>query len=144
VRIIPTAKQKYLERIDLQLASSLARCDSLIKNGPRHRGIFEAIGRFWGWCSSPAFTNDGPHCIVISSEPDGLKAFVRLYGLHLRVDFGPKKTDFSPFGVICEINGSGMREASSEEVVTALHEVSGMPFSHPWKKPLRTSESPSL
>jgi hypothetical protein len=89
-------------------------------------------------------TNDDPHCIVISSEPDGLKAFVRLYGLHLRVDFGPKKTDFSPFGVICEINGSGMREASSEEVVTALHEVTGMPFSHSWKKPPQSSTPPSL
>jgi hypothetical protein len=47
---------------------------------------------------------------------------------------GPKKGDFSPFAVMCEINGSGMREASSEEVLAALDEVSGTPFSHPWKK----------
>jgi hypothetical protein len=79
-------------------------------------------------------TNDDPHCVVISSEPDGLKAFVRLYGLHLRVDLGMGKSDFVPFGVICEINGSGMRQASEQELLEALNEVNGMPFSHPWTK----------
>jgi hypothetical protein len=27
-----------------------------------------------------------------------------------------------------------MREASDEELLMALDEVNGMPFSHPWKK----------
>ena len=79
-------------------------------------------------------TNDDPHCVVISSEPDGLKAFVRLYGLHLRVDLGMQRSDLVPFGVICEIDGSGMRQASEQELLKALNEVNGMPFSHPWKK----------
>ena len=34
-------------------------------------------------------TNDDPHRIVISSEPNDLVAFVRLYGLHFRIDLGP-------------------------------------------------------
>jgi hypothetical protein len=79
-------------------------------------------------------TNDDPHCIVISSEPNDLVAFVRLYGLHFRIDLGPGKRDLKPLGVICEIDGTGMREASKEEVLVALDEVQGMPFSHPWKK----------
>ena len=78
-------------------------------------------------------TNQDPHCVVISSEPDGLKAFVRLYGVHLRVDLGMEKSDLAPFGVICEIDGSGMRQASKEDLLNALGEVNGMPFSHPWK-----------
>ena len=52
-------------------------------------------------------TNDDPHCVVISFEPDGLKAFVRLYGRHLRVDLGIQRSDLVPFGIICEIEGSG-------------------------------------
>ena len=79
-------------------------------------------------------TNDDPHCVVISSEPDGLKAFVRLYGLHLRVDLGMKRSDLARFGVICKIDGSGMRQASEQELLKALNEVNWMPFSHPWKK----------
>jgi hypothetical protein len=79
-------------------------------------------------------TNDDPHCIVISSEADGLKAFVRLYGLHLRVDLGPGRENFKPFGVVCEIDGSGMREATGNELEAALHEVMAIPFSYPWKK----------
>jgi hypothetical protein len=78
-------------------------------------------------------TNDDPHCVVISSERDGLKAFVRLYGLHLRVDLGMQKLDLLPFGVMCEIDGSGMRLASEEELLKFLDEVNGMAFSHPWK-----------
>ncbi len=39
-----------------------------------------------------------------------------------------------PFGVICEIEGSGVRQASEQELLKALNEVDGMPFSHPWKK----------
>jgi hypothetical protein len=59
---------------------------------------------------------------------------VRLYGLHLRVDLGMQKADHVPFGVICEIDGSGMRRATEQELLQALNEVNGMPFSHPWKK----------
>jgi hypothetical protein len=59
---------------------------------------------------------------------------VRLYVLHFRANLGPKKGDLSPFAVMCEINGSGMREASSERVMAALDAVSRMPFSLPWKK----------
>jgi hypothetical protein len=62
-------------------------------------------------------TNANPHCLVISSEPDVLKAFVRLYGLHLRVDLRTRKPDLVPFGVICEIDGSGMRQASEQELL---------------------------
>ena len=79
-------------------------------------------------------TNSDPHCVVISSEADGLKAFVRLYGLHLRFDLGMRKPDLVPCGVICEIDGSGMRKASEQELLKALDEVKGIPFSHPWKK----------
>jgi hypothetical protein len=79
-------------------------------------------------------TNADPHCVVISSEPDGLKTFVRLYGLHLRVDLGMRKPDLVPFGIICEIDRSWMRQASEQELLKALTEVNGMPFSHPWKK----------
>ncbi len=88
-------------------------------------------------------TNDDPHCIVITSEPDGVKAFVCLYGSHLRVDLGASKTDFKPFGIICAVDGTGMRRASTEELVTALREVSGMLFAHPWKKS-RQASSPLL
>jgi hypothetical protein len=88
-------------------------------------------------------TNDDPHCVVISSEPNGLKAFVRLYGLHLRVDLGMEKSGLVPFGVMCEIDGSGMRQASEEELLKALDEVNGMPFSHPWKKTQQTSVNTS-
>jgi hypothetical protein len=45
-----------------------------------------------------------------------------------------QKSDLVPFGVICEIDGSGMRQASEQELHKALDEVNGMPFSHPWKK----------
>jgi hypothetical protein len=55
------------------------------------------------------------------------------YGLHLRVDIGMEKSDLAPFGVICEIDGSGMRQASNEDLLNALDEVNGMPFSHAWK-----------
>ena len=59
---------------------------------------------------------------------------MRLYGLHFRIDLGPGKRDLKPLGVICEIDGTGMREASKEEVLVALDEVQGMPFLHPSKK----------
>jgi hypothetical protein len=49
----------------------------------------------------------------------------------LRVDLGPGREKFEPFGVICEIDGSGMRETSSNELTAALHEVAAIPFSHP-------------
>ena len=65
-------------------------------------------------------TNDDPPCVVISSDPDGLKAFVRLYGLHLRVDLGMQKSVLIPFGVMCEIDGSGTRQASNEELIIAM------------------------
>lgn len=89
-------------------------------------------------------TNEDPHVIVISSEPDGMKAFVRLYGLHLLVDLGPSRLDFKAFGVNCAIDGSGMKRVSDQELVTALHEVSRIAFSHRWKEFPRNPEAPSL
>jgi hypothetical protein len=62
-----------------------------------------------------------------------MEAFVRLYGMHLCVDLGMEKSGLVPFGVMCEIDGSGMRQASKEELLKARDEGNGMQFSHPWK-----------
>jgi HNH endonuclease len=92
--------------------------DETVKEGPE-RGTFTTTG--------------DPHRVVISSGADGTKAIVCLYGFHFRVDLGPERPDITPFGVVCEIDGSGMRGASVEEMALVFNEIADIQFTHPWK-----------
>ena len=80
-------------------------------------------------------TSSDPHFALLSPEHDRSAAFVNLYGFSFRVELGQTGMLPKPVAVICEIDGSGMRLASEEEVTGFTTQMKDAAFSRPWIKP---------
>lgn len=79
-----------------------------------------------------AFTTSGkPHSIVLSPPHDANAAVVSLYGLRFRVELGPSAVLPEPIAFLCEIDGSGIRQASNSETRALIEEIKGVAFSQP-------------
>ncbi|MHB8391555.1 MAG: HNH endonuclease [Acidobacteriaceae bacterium] len=77
-------------------------------------------------------TSDDPHYIVLSPAHDRSTAFVSLYGFDFRVELGASAVLPEPIVVICEIDGSGMRLGSKEEISNLTELLKTFAFSQPW------------
>jgi hypothetical protein len=80
----------------------------------------------------PSTTSEDPHYIVLSPRHDRSAAFVSLYGFDFRVELGPAAVLPEPVIVICEIDGSGMRFASEEDLSGLEERMATATFSQPW------------
>lgn len=80
-------------------------------------------------------TSNDPHFVLISPGHDRSAVFVNLYGFFFRVEIGQAGILPKPVAVICQIDGSGMRVASDDEVPAVAARIEGATFSRPWLKP---------
>lgn len=80
-------------------------------------------------------TSGDPHFALLSPEHDRSAAFVNLYGFSFRVELGWMGSLPKPIAVICNIDGSGMRFASEDEVSGFTARMKDLAFSRPWIKP---------
>ena len=80
-------------------------------------------------------TSNDPHFVLLSPAHDRTAALVNLYCFSFRVELGEAGVLPNPAGVICQIDGSGMRIASEEEVANFTTRVEGVLFSRPWLRP---------
>jgi hypothetical protein len=81
-------------------------------------------------------TSNDPHFILLSPPSDRSAVLVRLYCFTFRVEIGEAGILPDPIGVICEMDGSGMRMATEKEVVQFLAETKDAVFSRPYSEPL--------
>jgi hypothetical protein len=77
-------------------------------------------------------TSSAPHFALLSPEHDRSAAFVNLYGFSFRVELGQTGILPKPAAVICEIDGSGMRLASEEDILSFTTRIRNATFSRPW------------
>lgn len=80
-------------------------------------------------------TSGDPHFALLSPEHDRSAAFVNLYGFSFRVELGQAGILPKPVAVICEIDGSGMRVGSEEEISSVTTRITDATFSRPWLEP---------
>jgi hypothetical protein len=80
-------------------------------------------------------TSSDPHFVLLSPEHDRSAAFVSLYGFSFRIELGQAGILPSPVAVICQIDGSGMRIGSKEEISSVMTRIKDSTFSRPWLKP---------
>lgn len=85
-------------------------------------------------------TSSDEHYIVLSPKHDKSAAFVCLYGCHFRVELGRAAILPETTGVICEIDGSGMRIGTDEEILRFTERIKTTTFSQPWLKPELSGE----
>lgn len=79
-------------------------------------------------------TNSDPHFILLSPAHDGSAVLVNLYCFAFRVELGEAGILPDPVGVVCEVDGTGMRMASAEEIATFASQIKKVSFSRPWIK----------
>lgn len=88
---------------------------------------------FEGPNSLTTITTSSPHYILLSPRNDPQSAIVSLYGFLFRIELGSRETLPKSIAMICQIDGSGVRRASSEEIEEILHRLSGISFTQPWR-----------
>lgn len=80
-------------------------------------------------------TSNKPHYVVFSPAHDPQSAIVNLYGYTFRIELGPGTKLPKPVAIICQINGSGIRLASTDETREIIDGISSVAFTQPWKRP---------
>jgi hypothetical protein len=80
-------------------------------------------------------TSSDPHFVLLSPKHDKSAAFVNLYAFSFRVELGRAGILPEPVAVICQIDGSGMRIGSEEEISNFTARIKEATFSRPWLKP---------
>ncbi len=73
-------------------------------------------------------TSSSPHYFLLSPSHDPRCAVVSLYGFTFRIELGSLANLSVPVAMICEIDGSGMRIASPEELSQLAVQVSTLTF----------------
>jgi hypothetical protein len=86
-------------------------------------------------------TSNDPHFALLSPEHDRTAAFVSLYGFNFRVELGQTGMLPKPVAVVCEIDGSGMRIGSEEEISSFTTRIKEAAFSRPWLEPAKSDKS---
>ena len=76
-------------------------------------------------------TSEKAHSIVLSPPHDPNAAVVSLYGLRFRVELGPSAGLPQPIAFLCEIDGSGIRQASDAEANLLIEDIKSVVFSQP-------------
>jgi hypothetical protein len=75
-------------------------------------------------------TSTSPHWVLLFPSHDPDVAIVSLYGRKFKVDLISADRPLSPpVAVICEINGTGMRKASSDEIQLFAEDAKSTNFS---------------
>ncbi len=87
-------------------------------------------------------TSSDPHCALLSPEHDRSATFVTLYGFSFRVELGRAGILPKPVPVICEIDGSGMRIGSEEDISNFTTRFKSATFSRPWLNSERPPDGP--
>jgi hypothetical protein len=80
-------------------------------------------------------TSNNPHYIVLSPAHDPQSAVVSLYGFVFRIELGPQGKLSKPVVMICQIDASGIRPASPDEIREIIDSISGIAFTQPWRRP---------
>jgi hypothetical protein len=80
-------------------------------------------------------TSNAPHYVVLSPQRDMQAAMVSFYGFLFRIELGPKGILPDPVALICQIDGSGVRRASPEEITDLLRSLDDVLFTQPWQRP---------
>ena len=87
-------------------------------------------------------TSDNPHYVLLSPAHDPHAAVVCLYGFKFRVELGSQGELPAPVVMICQIDGSGIRPASPDEIKEIIENITGITFTQPWKRPPEVAEDP--
>jgi hypothetical protein len=79
-------------------------------------------------------TSNNPHYIVLSPAHDPEATIVSLYGYIFRIELGPQGKLSKPVAMICQIDGSGIRPASPDEIREIMDSIVGVTFTQPWRR----------
>jgi hypothetical protein len=77
-------------------------------------------------------TSSDPHYIVLSPTHDRTATFVNLYIWDFRVELGANGSLPEPIVIVCNIDGTGMRIGSQQDLLTATARIATKKFSQPW------------